>query len=591
LTCFIGIIAYADCRGLLVEIAARHCFRENQRDNADRRLRLAAPPVFTAITLANGHDSNLQVVGLGDDGRAYLVAWQCAPTGVWRIQNTNTLSIAKGSYSQLVLTVGADNNLQLMGLASDAAGGRVPQELYLLAWQDHQNGAWNLPLQKEYGYALRPGWKFKFFQAALGADGNLEVVGLGLNDLLYRAAHQEKKTGGWGQPPADEPPLSKKFPCEHQSLVMARNGRDTLLVFGISGNAALIFAYQFKNDSWTSNANHELRPGVLFGQPALGLGSDKTLQLLGQKLGAEPGEDEIWLVGYDKDGTWHEPYPGNTGNLRPGGKLQGVVVGKARDGQLRAFGVDNYGQVYMVAQHSKDGWLPPSGNDAGIIGGESPGGYWPIVAAHRSGNSLLLAGLRSGTDKGIPAIVARRDQFRNWLPGQSLSLRDRHGSWNPRVTDVKSAFLKVKKDGVIDKYFRNEVSFISDRHFQGMARYRHYDILTHDGTFQGYIVRADRSARKLVKKTIDVPNDNERNHPDGCQVIGDYMVMGLENYSYFAGKGKDGVVRFYWLGCMTDETPPELLPFQIPRGAERRRRRRDHGYRRRRRAALPRRGL
>src|SRR5579863_6176091 len=87
------------------------------------------PPSYKAVALGKGVNSNLEAVALGTDGRVYRVAWQCDPTGIWKIMYDNDLSSAKGQYSQIVLATGSDKALQLLGLCSDASDGQHPNEI------------------------------------------------------------------------------------------------------------------------------------------------------------------------------------------------------------------------------------------------------------------------------------------------------------------------------------------------------------------------------------------------------------------------------------------------------------------------------
>lgn len=535
-------------------------------------------PSFIALAVANGNNNNLQVVGLADDYKVYLAAWQCSQTGVWSIPDINLLDFAQGAYIQIVMDTGADGNLWLTGLTKE-------HKAYLIAWQD-KDGIWSPAKIPNGDGALRPDIDFLYIQMNIGADGNLQVLGVANDFEVYFVAGQDK-SGNW-YPPTNPNKGSLRPGWKFTSIEMSLGGDGSLQVVGLRNSdeeddrEAYLVVVQHSSGSWYKpefpNNNGRLRPGIKFQQLALGKGGDGTLQILGLTAGdtkdpwnpQDPNANNVLLVSYQQGPNWHSPDAANAGNLRPGYKFRTMAAGSGRDGQLRCIGLSSDRQVYLVASHSNRGWLPASGVDTGILGGYFEAGYLAITTGYRKSNDLLIAGLGNNSDLGLPAIAAKMDTFGNWQPGQSLSQRDHVGSWNIRLKDVPGAFDAISKDGTFEQYTVDNLSYIDSdatlyKHIQGMARYRSFDIFTHSditsGSTKGWLLIGNKD-REIVNR-IYTPSGY--NHPSGCQVIGDYLAIGLEQVEEDSDKpGHDGIVRFYWLGCMTDTEEPSLLPLTIP---------------------------
>ncbi len=515
-------------------------------------------PGFTALAVANGHNLDLQVVGLGYDGKVYLAASQCSQTGIWRIRDINELSFAQRSYSDIIMSVGTDGNLHLVGL-SDA-------QAYRIAWQDKKDGSWHQP--QDDG-ALWPDTLFLTIRMGLGADGKLQVLGIRDDGVVYLIAWQDRDGAGtWHKSHELLPQWKKKF----FKLEMGIGADGNLQVFGVEDDTlnAYIICYQNQRGSW-GRADHPNGDGALWRslrveKIAFGRGVDGTLQVLGLCSSDSILAGDVMLLAYQQRSGWRTD--GQKESLRPGTKFKALTTGTRRDGHLNAIGLsEDDGQVYLVAAHSGDGWAAPTGPDAGILGGRSAGGYTAITTAHRHTSNLLIAAVGDGVDAGLPAIAAKATVPSNegsWRAGQSLSQRDHVGSWNIRIDDVRKAFSAVKSDGTFEQYYApipyRDVEAVPYKHIQGMGRYRGYDIFTHsDATSNskgGWFLVGDRISRKLVNMFY-VPD--RYNHPSGCQVIGNYLAVGLEKVDGPQGNGFDGLVRFYWLGCLTDQQEPALL--------------------------------
>ncbi len=131
--------------------------------------------------------------------------------------------------------------------------------------------------------------------------------------------------------------------------------------------------------------------------------------------------------------------------------------------------------------------------------------------------------------------------------------------YRPRVPDVPAAFNAVSKDGVRHTYKGEPwVPNMVESHVQGVAPCREYLFLTHNnkGYSRGYIIIINRDRKKMVQK-FDTP-DEHFNHPGGCQTIGSYVAVAVENSGY-----SESYIHFYDLSGMTDTTQPALLTYNL----------------------------
>ncbi len=128
--------------------------------------------------------------------------------------------------------------------------------------------------------------------------------------------------------------------------------------------------------------------------------------------------------------------------------------------------------------------------------------------------------------------------------------------WSIRMLDVKHAFLAVPDRGQIDEYTAG--INIGKAHIQGMSSYRDYYLLPKNETDsdRGSILVLNTRSHKLVQK-FDTPEAGYP-HPDGGQVIGEYLAQAVENDS-------QGFVCFYFLGNLSDDRQPTLMPCRINR--------------------------
>jgi hypothetical protein len=188
---------------------------------------------LTAITAARGNSNFLQVLGLGEDGMAYLVAWQDGSSN-WHpgfIMPGQTPPLAAISVVR-----GNGGTLQLIGLTTTGVA-------YLVAWQD-SGGTWNS------GFVLpAPSVLMSTITTQVGAGG-AHVIGLGAFDGLPYLVSSQDGNGNWNagfQLPSAGVPLS--------GLTVGRGANSTLQVLGL-GSDELIYQASVEevDSSWHAGA-------------------------------------------------------------------------------------------------------------------------------------------------------------------------------------------------------------------------------------------------------------------------------------------------------------------------------------------------
>jgi len=128
---------------------------------------------YTQIAAGTGNSSELQIIALGNDGLAYLPAWQDT-SGTWH--TSGQLPGQSRQFKQLVAGTGNSDELQVVGLGTDG-------HVYLAAWQD-TSGTWHAS-----GSELGTG-TYSFLAAGVGSAGFLDVLG-----ARYR--QREQDAGCW----------------------------------------------------------------------------------------------------------------------------------------------------------------------------------------------------------------------------------------------------------------------------------------------------------------------------------------------------------------------------------------------------------
>lgn len=129
------------------------------------------------------------------------------------------------------------------------------------------------------------------------------------------------------------------------------------------------------------------------------------------------------------------------------------------------------------------------------------------------------------------------------------------------INSVRSAFDAVGAQG--EKVVLKGEPWIAnmvEAHVQGVAMYGDYCLLTHNnrGYSKGVLLVMNMKSGKMVHK-IKTP-DEGYNHPGGIQVIGDFLLVPLED-----SRHTKSIIRLYDLANMTDTIQPILLPLTVER--------------------------
>jgi len=509
-------------------------------------------PDFLSLTMGNGSNGHLEAVGLGREERPYLAAWRAPSTGNWMIPSYNILSFQQTRYAALWMGNGNDGQLQVIGL------GLEDNQAYLVAWQD-TSGHWNSPDQQNSG-PLRPGWTFSTLAMGNGNDGQLQVIGLGLKDRQAYLVAWQDTSGHWNSPDQQNSgPLRPGWTFSTLAVGNDNDGQLQVIGLGLEDDQAYLVAWQDTSGLWNSPDQQNsgpLRPGWTFSTLAMGKGNNGQLQVIG--LGLK--DQQAYLVAWqDTSGHWNSPDQKYSGSLRPGWTFLTLAVGNGNDCQLQVIGLGlKDRQAYLVAWQDTSGcWNFPTREYSGPLGILVDSGYMSLVLCKSSDGILQVAAV---TISGTPYLVAWLSVSGAWTAGRSLSQSSDTGRWNPRIPDVRAAYDAVAATGQHVSY--SVVPTVDDiAHIQGMARYERYYMLTHNRSTgsNGYILLIDIIKRTCVQ-TFATPEDDHP-HPGGCQVIGDYLALPVEN-----SDNEDGIVRFYWLGSMSDNEKPTLLPPKILQG-------------------------
>ena len=197
------------------------------------------------VQLVTGlHDvSTLQVVGLGSDGLAYLVAWQ-NESGSWTSGPAAPIGGHVVRFRQLVTGLGNSRYLQVVGLGEDGLA-------YLAAWLD-ESGSWHegipLPGQSRRFSELSVGYQPTKDVSERMTAPNLQVIGLGQeNGLAYQVAWQDE-SGVW-HPGGILPAQGTGF-----SQLVVVSGGDRLQVIGLGreDGFAYLAGWQDADGNWHS---------------------------------------------------------------------------------------------------------------------------------------------------------------------------------------------------------------------------------------------------------------------------------------------------------------------------------------------------
>lgn len=139
--------------------------------------------------------------------------------------------------------------------------------------------------------------------------------------------------------------------------------------------------------------------------------------------------------------------------------------------------------------------------------------------------------------------------------------------YNPKIRDVRSAFENIARNGKRKTYRGKEpsdgeeIADLVGTHVQGVAHYGKYAFLSHNRLFSrpnGWIGVFSKKTDKMVY-WIDTPvEEHHYPHPGGMQVIGDYLMVPVEN-----GDHDKSFLYFYDLSQMTDTQKPRRLAYSL----------------------------
>jgi hypothetical protein len=140
--------------------------------------------------------------------------------------------------------------------------------------------------------------------------------------------------------------------------------------------------------------------------------------------------------------------------------------------------------------------------------------------------------------------------------------------YNPKMQNVRAAFDNISRQGRTKTYAGSEPSDegftnLVGTHVQGVAHYGKYVFLTHNRLFSrptGWIAVISKETDKVVYWMDTPEEDDNYPHPGGMQVIGDYLMVPVEN-----GSHNHSYIYFYDLSEMTDTVPPRLLSYSLNR--------------------------
>lgn len=131
---------------------------------------------------------------------------------------------------------------------------------------------------------------------------------------------------------------------------------------------------------------------------------------------------------------------------------------------------------------------------------------------------------------------------------------------NLKINDVRKAFAAIPPVGrCINFAGRVEANNGAYTHIQGLAPYRTYHLLTHSdqGVCSGRLLVLDRTPgnEQLLGEPIPLPNlchtVKGLDHPGGCQIIGDCLVIPVEN------RQRNSYITFFDLSDVTK--PREIV--------------------------------
>jgi hypothetical protein len=286
----------------------------------------ASLPFFTSISMTPGNGGNLQLICLADDRKLYLV-YQDNKSGGWSFYGALPNDPKKVRYFTSVAScVGGDGNLQVISLNDNG-------QPYLI-WQDRNNGSWHfygaLPTDPDNFI------KYSSVTPVIGADGNLQLILLG-SGLPY-LIQQTRNNGNWqyiGSLPTDPNNFRR-----HISVTAAIGGDGNLQVVLLgSKDGKPYLIWQDRKGSWNY---YGLMPASNVQFTALeiclnNVTKELTLECVGQ-------DGHMYRTWQDQKGNWFNSgvmsigssqlplFMAVTSGICPHGGSMTIYIGKS-DGQ------------------------------------------------------------------------------------------------------------------------------------------------------------------------------------------------------------------------------------------------------------------
>ena len=364
---------------------------------------------FRSLATGIGNFNNsrhLQVIGLGNDGQAHLVAWQ-GKFGAWR-NDGHSLPAQSVQLAEIATGKGTDNLLRVIGFGLDDS------QLHQVAVQD-STGRWSEG--KPTGI---PG-QWHGLVTGNSDDGVLQVLGLGLDGRAYRVSWLRPSDGQWQNPQ----PLPSGGVW--MQLVTGNGNANLLQVIGLGqdGHAYLVASWLKQGHGWQGGF---LLPSLSMRLKALaaGKGSNNTLQVVG--IGVDGYAYRVAVQ--DESGNWLQDTGFRFENQTV--RLTAITTGIDSDKNLEVIGLGVDGQAYLLGRQGRqDAWTD-------CMKLPSPSTPLTAIATGRGAfNHLQVVGLGNQCDAYVVARQTTKDKRLTWVAGQKLP-----GGWQ-RLPDLAGAIKGI----------------------------------------------------------------------------------------------------------------------------------------------------
>ncbi|MDP9651966.1 hypothetical protein [Paraburkholderia caledonica] len=478
----------------------------------------------------------------------YLAGWQLGASNAWMVPSYNALAFTNtefGQISSIQVQRGGDHSLQVLGVNAEG-------RLTLFAQQDN-GGAWKRPTLSDTPFPTAS--TFKSVSLVAGNGERLQAVGLRADERLVLAAWQDV-TGEW------RAGFDFRIQRQYASIVAVQGNASNVQVIGLTHDGRIFLA------AWQQAKTEGKSPDGTWHYPDMELtNGPQRYRFISACKGPR---DELQVVGIGSDGRlyliarqtsaghWANNWPNY--RIGPDRRYSSVLLVAGKSGYLQALCIDADRRTPYLAGYA-DGNANWHTVDTPVL--PSDRSYVELSAIKIHDGNLQVVGL--GTDNRLYQIAWQDRDRGSWHPGRPLSPDADFGRWPSVVLEnVPQAFSKVRNSEEVKLIWTGKFT-LGEGHLQGMAQYKNYYIFTknffdEDNRKYGRIYIANRDTKKLVME-LDT-TEYSYAHPGGCQVIGDYLAVELEHTGKkdHPNDGDKAIVRFYWLGCLTDSNGPALLP-------------------------------